>query len=98
MGHFRPVLEQGCTLSRSLHIIIVKVKMRVLKLHFLLVRKKSVFNHIKHISFQVLRKMLLENLLKWLFFIFYFFYSVYNETIHVHKSYLFKTQKWLLML
>jgi len=57
---------------------------------FLLVRKKSVFNHIKHISFQVLRKMLLENLLKWLFFLYFFFYSVYNETIHIHKSYLFK--------
>ena len=28
-------------------------------------------------------------------FSFHFFYSVYNETIHVHKCYLFKTQKYV---
>ena len=29
------------------------------------------------------------------FFSFHIFYSVYNETIHTHNSYLFKTQKYI---
>jgi len=29
------------------------------------------------------------------FFSFHFFYSVYNETMHIHKCYLFKTQKYV---